>query len=94
MLVGYYRKVVENIVDLSEIELPDRDIGVLVVPFVRGDVLPYHRAIYCQEKFEKLFSEEYRKEHPDRRMILVTQTSGGVHVVFDEMALMKEKGLV
>jgi len=91
MLVGYYRKVVDNIVDLSDIEIPDRDISVLVVPFVQGEVFPYHRAIYSQEKFEKLFSEECRKEHPDRRMILVTQTSGGVHIVFDEMALIEEK---
>lgn len=91
MLVGYYRKVVDNIVDLSDLELPDRDISVLVVPFVQSEVFPYHRAIYCQERFEKLFSEEYRKEHPDRRLILVTQTSGGVHVVFDEMAFVKEE---
>jgi len=91
MLIGYYRKVIDNMVDLSDIEMPDRDISVLVVPFVRDEVFPYHRAIYCQEKFEKLFSEECRKERPDRRHIIVTQTSGMVHVVFDEMALVEEK---
>jgi len=91
MLVGYYRKVIDNMVDLSDIEMPDRDIGVLVVPFVRDEVFPYHRAIYGQEKYEKHFSEEYRKERPDRRFILVAQTSGMVHVVFDEMALIEER---
>ena len=91
MLIGYYRKVVDNVVDLSDIELIDRDVSVLVVPFSRSTIFPYHRAVYSQEKYERLFSDEYRAVHPDRRFVLVSQTSGMVHIVMDEMALIKEE---